>query len=359
MTDFMGKLAAFLTTSGSGNPNWTGEDVGGTPTNGFSSTLGTAAWSQAAVQSNTDDIQVAFQYDTGGPNYLGCYQYNHASGAGNYDNARSGPWDQNNDSGNGAASTSDATIDNERSVLISNTPIRYWAFCGRSPYVYAHIVVEESTGKYSHFGWGELQKFNDWQGGAYCYGQRHQGTFTNSQAVLTGSTALLDGYAEDGSSPNPTNDMEQFLATINIESLPNQASGGMWAVVGGGGQSDRGQDRQSNDGVGTDTDRELFVGGFRANEVARGWGWSVPNLAAGFVGAYPIACMYYDIDDTPSQIYGPMGVMPDVYGVNIDQFSPGDEITIGSDTFVLFPTREKAQSGTDVSRNQGIMYKKN
>lgn len=358
MADFWTKLAAFLTTAGAGNPNWTGEAITGA-TNGVNTSTGEAAFSQAAVQSNTNDIQVAFQWDTGSPRLAAVYQYNHASGAGNYNNSRAGPWDQDGDSGNGFAGTSDASIENQRYANISNTPVQYWAFCGRSPYVYAHIVVEDQADRFTHFGFGELHKFNDWTGGAYAYGQRHQGQFNNTQAMQTGSTALLDGFARDGNNPNPTNGMELFLATINTEGLPGQVANGMWSIVGGN-QSDRGFDRQSNDGVSSDIERMNFVGGFRANEIARSWGWSLPSPTRGFVGAYPIVTFYWDRDSSPAQFYGPMGQMPDVRGVNINQFSAGDEILIGSDTWVIFPTRWKAalnQAGS--SQYQGIMYKKN
>ncbi len=297
MADFWTKLAAFLTTSGAGNPNWTGEAVTGA-TNGVNTSTGVAAFSQAAVQTNTNDIQVAFQWDTTSPRVVGCYQYDHASGGGNYDNTRAGPWDQDNDSGGGFAGTADASLDDWRFANISNTPIQYWAFCGRSPQVYAHIVVEEQADRYTHFGFGELDKFNDWEGGAYCYGQRHQGQFTGSQAVQTGSTALLDGLCQDGGTPNPTNNMERFMATVRIENLPGQVANGKWAICAGN-QVDRGNDRQSNDGVSSDTLRMNFFGGFRANQIARSWGWSLPSPTRGFVGAYPITCMYFDRDSSP------------------------------------------------------------
>jgi hypothetical protein len=54
-------------------------------------------------------------------------------------------------------------------------------------------------------------------------------------------------------------------------------------------------------------------------------------------------------------------MMPDVRGVNIDQFEAGDERVIGGDTWVMFPAFRKGTTGSDTSatKHQGIMYKKN
>lgn len=355
LADLMTKLATFVTSTA----GWTGEAITGA-TNGVNTSTGEGAFSKAAQGTNTNDIQVAFQWDTTDPDHLAVYQYNHASGAGNYDNTRAGPWDQDGDSGNGHAGTADADIDDDRHVRITDTPIQYWAFAqsGASLEQYVYVVVEYDADRFNHFGFGEVQKFNDWDGGAFAYGQRHQGSFNNSQAVLSGSTALLDGLAADGGFPLPNN-MEEFVATLQIENLPQQVANGMWAVVMGGQSSaNLGTDRQSNDGVSSDTDRAHFVGGFRANEIARSYGNLVPSPLSGYVPAYPIMIWYWH--RSPSTVYGPMGVQPNVRGIAITNFAAGDEITVGSEVWKVFPTRWRSDSTSTfgTSRHQGIAYRK-
>lgn len=347
LADFMSKLYAFATTAGAGNPDWSADrDPGANP--------GEFAVSRAAIQSNTNDVQVAMGWDTGTPSNVAVYQYDHASGAGNYNAGRAGPWDQDNDSGNGFAGTANASIAAWRHVTIGNAPVQYWAFAGRSTHSYLHVVVQISSTQFVHFGWGELDKFNDWQGGAYAYGYFFGEATASNQTIQVISTQLLDGLLADGASV----DRERFAATINCESLPAQPAGGKWAVVMGN-QTDLGTDRQSNGG-GSDTARSLFIGGYRANEIARGFGGLPVSSAAGFVPAYPIMTWYWD-RSSGSVVYGPMGVMPDVRGVNMDQFTPGEERVIGSDTWVIFPSRYKGTSGSETgsSKNQGIMYLKN
>ena len=350
IADLISKLNTFLTTAGGGNPAWTADrHVGGS---------GEWAISKAALGSNTADIQVAFQWDTGAPRHLAIYQYNHASGAGNYNAGRAGPWDQDNDSGNGAASTSDAAIDDARMVdLAGDTPLQYWAFVTVSPVEAVYVVVQTTSAKYVHFGFGELVKFNDWNGGAYAYGMRMQGTITNSTAVQPGSTHLLDGLCKDGGAPNPTNAMELFMATIQCDGLPSQDGAGLWAIVGSN-QTDTGLDRQSNGG-GSDTVRANFAGGYRANEFAIAFGQALASPDAGFVPGYPIATFYWA--QSTGAVYGPMGMMVDVRGINIGDFAVEQEIVIGGDTWVVFPSHEKSTTTTQAAAtvNQGIMYKKN
>ena len=74
LADLVSKLNTFLTTGGGGNPAWTADR--------HVPASGEFAISKAALGTNTNDIQVAFQWDTATPDNLGVYQYNHASGAG-------------------------------------------------------------------------------------------------------------------------------------------------------------------------------------------------------------------------------------------------------------------------------------
>ena len=336
----MEKIYDFATLSGSGNPAWTGDvDPGSNP--------GEFAISIGALGVNTDDIQVACGWDTGSPDSIGIYQYNHASGAGNYNTGRAGPWDQDNDSGNGAASTTNATIAADRHAQIGNAPVRYWAFASETPVKYLHIVVESTADNFRHFGFGEIRKFQAWTGGAYAYGWRHPVNSGLNMSTQITATYLLDGYFSN------TNN-EEFLPTIHCESLPDQPAGGMFGVIAGN-QSTLGQDRQSNGG-GTNTDRVLFQGGLRAGVVAQQMGNLKITPATGFTPGYPLPLFY----TRSGEWYGPMGVMDGVRGVNIDQFVPGEQITVGGDTWVVFPLKRKSgDNDSGGTGNSGVMYRVN
>lgn len=343
MADFVSKLYTFLTTSGAGNPGWTADR--------HVPASGEMAVSKAALGTNTNDIQVAFQWDTTSPQYLGVYQYNHASGAGNY-NTGAAPYAQSNDSGNGAASTSDANLGNSRRLVVTDSPVQYWAFVTTTPVEAVYVVVEYTSGYFSHMSFGEVIKFNDWDGGAFCCGHRYQGVFNNNQTVQPGSTMLFDALAANGSNPNPTI-MYGYTATINIENLPSQQTSGMWGTFGNFTAASVGNDRQS-----TPRARDVLYGGYRGGEIGGSYGQLVASPTAGFVPGYPIAFVY-----APSggQVYGPMGVMPNVCGINIANFAAGDEITDGSSTWAVFPNRHRTDNSGEVgaSHYQGVAYLKN
>lgn len=346
--DLVSKIDAFLTTAGGGNPAWTPEDVDG---GGNSLDPATGEWAISKTGTH-DDIEVAFQYDAGGtPTVLGIYQYISGSGPGNYNNANS-PWAQTADSGNGAASTANATIATGRHVFIGSTPVQYWAFTSQSPEA-VDIIVETSDTVYTGFGFGELDlsETNDWTGGAYSYGWKFDSSPSTSVAIQRDASHLLDGLANDTSPA-----MQDFVATLHCESLTNQVAGGKWAVVMGSQPSGSlGNDRQAAPKA-----RAHFLGGFRGGAHAVGFGQFPGNIASGLINDYPIACYYWD--RSTDDLEGPMGFMPNARGVLMRNFQPEDEHVVDGDTWVVFPTRQRySGSGalTATSGYQGYMFRKN
>jgi hypothetical protein len=345
----MQKLDTFLTTGGAGNPGWTAEDADGSG-NSLDTTNG--VWAISKAGSGSQLVQIAAQWDTGTPDNLGLYQYYDSSGVGNYVRANN-PWGQIKDSGNGYAGTSNSNLDDERHAPIENSPLQYWAFTGDT---YAHIVVEIASGEYVHFGFGILDMFNDWTGGEYCYGQRFQGGVGTDVALQDKSTHLLDATCKGTSSP----DMAQQAATLRCEGMTDSPAGGLWAVcMGNQGASDLGNDRQS-----TPKGRIHVSGGFRAHSHALMFGSFAGTITQGLIPTYPIVAYHWDRDISGSSTMvdsiAPLGAMKDVRGINIRNFNGGDEVTIGSDTWVVFPSLKKGESGglTNTTGYQGIMYKK-
>jgi len=356
LQDLLTKLDTFLTTAGAGNPAWTAENV-----DGGGNSLDTATGRWAISKSNSDDsCEVAFQWDTASPNALGVYQYLSGSGPGNYNNANA-PWAQTDDSGNGAASSSDATLLTSRHVPIGNSPLQYWAFTGdtASSEVYAHIVVETSLDVFVHFGFGIANKFNDWTGGAYAYGYRVNNSSNNAVAVNVESTLLLDGLC-NGVAPGP--DMQFHGATMHIEGMTDSPVGGKWGVcMGNQSPSSFGQDRQT-----VPVDRIHVMGGCRGGPSATTFGQFLGTLSQGLVPGYPMVQWHFDRDiSTTSAQPGSVACisqMRDVRGISIANFQARDQITIGSDTWHVFPSGKRwpdTGSLNNTTGYQGLMYKEN
>lgn len=348
MVTFLESLQGFLTTGGAGNPGWTDEAAGGATYTGVDTTNGQWAVSKS---EGSNHVQIAGQWLPATPLNLALYQYFNAAGAGSYVDG-SNPWGQTNDSGNGysGGTITNANLDDERHVVIGNTPIRYWCFTGDNP-VYAYVVVETSSGVYVHFGFGLLEKYNDWTGGEFLYGHKSGG---GQVITATASNFFLDGRASGTNEQN-------FGATVRIESVSDSPASGKWGVVM--------SDSQSSAQLGVDgasVARLHIVGGYRAGTHFNRFACQPGTISSAIVPSSPIVIYHFDRNVSGSSSFtnswAPLGAMPGIRGLSIENFAPGDIVTIGSDDWYLFPTLTK-YSGTGVITNTtgyaGVMYKAN
>lgn len=347
VADLVSKLNTFLTTGGAGNPGWTADRH--VPASG--------EWAISKDGTTPGvSVEVAFQWSTASPGNLGIYQYRSGTGAGSY-NTGVAPYAQAGDSGNGAASTTNATLATARHAPLGSTPVQYWAFTGDNdagdPWVY--VVVEVSTGKFVSFGFGVLDKTNDWDGGEFCFGYRWNSSNTNASAFIVqpGSTVLLDGIMQnDVNTGNVSTNADLYVGTLRCENLPNQAVGGLWGVVMGNQTAALNNDRQSSPKA-----RVPFLGGARGGEFSRAGGPIPLTAAEAFVPGYPVAVIYRDRVPATEQFYGPMGFMPGVRCATMQAFAAGDEIVIGADTWTIFPMRSRSATNTaDTSGYAAIMF---
>lgn len=338
LADFVSKLNTFLTTGGAGNPGWSADRH--VPASG--------QWAVSKDDDSGEAVEVAFQWDTATPSALGIYQYFSGSGAGNY-NTGLAPYAQAADSGNGAASTSNASLDANRSARIGNTPVQYWCFASET-YANAYVVVETADGFYRHFGFGCIAKNNDWTGGSFAYGHKFLSGQSSNVAIQARSCMLLDGLA-NGTSPDA---MQSYAATIRCDNLMNQPASGLWAVhLGNQASGSLGNDRQ-----GSPQARIHFTGGFRAGLHALNFGQFPGSIASSLIPSYPLVTYHWD--RTSGNLVGPMGYMRDVRGIMLKNFQAEDTVTIGGDTWYLFPSFKRyVGSGalTDTTGYQGVMYK--
>lgn len=288
---------------------------------------GQAAWNRTA---SGVAIWVSVRWDTTSPNHLGIYQALGYSGG-------SQPGQHTDDSGNGAVSGTDATIDDERHVnALGPGPYTYWFF--EQDY-YVHIVVESAADVFKHFGWGALDKVGDWTGGEYAYGHYKAA----NGAIAVSDTLLLDGLFSDISGNN-----EARAATIHLENMPNQVASGKW-----------GQVWANNTGAQNDTAgvaKAHVQGGFRGGPTATRFGRYSAGSGSGGIPMYPIELYYQDVAN--SRVYY-LGAMKDIRGINIRFFAPREVVAIGGSDWYIFPSQQKS-TGSSVtgSNNQGIAYRR-
>lgn len=241
---------------------------------------------------------------------------------------------------NGVTAKSNGLLDDERSVPdIGDGPFTYHFFESDT---YLHVAVEISSGVWRHFGFGVLNpKRGDWTGGEYCYAHHH----ASNSLTSTVNQNLLDGLFL-----STTDSVKRRAATLHAEGLPGEPGASKWGQIWGNKSATT---TEPDDSAGED--KVTLQGGYKAGPIAQHFGFVAAGTTSGLVPMYPLAIFY--LRASSAEVYL-LGFVPDVRGVNISNFSPGQEITVGSDTWVVFPDSQKATSGGNASFNRGIAYKK-
>jgi hypothetical protein len=217
----------------------------------------------------------------------------------------------------------------------------YHFFAGEGSTPYIHVVVEVDPGRYRHFGFGNIEKVGDWAGGEYCYG--HYWAQGASAIDYPNSTDHQAGFDNGPDSNHGT-------MRLDGADFPNESSSTVWAVI------------TSATFLGNDTagnPRASVIGGARGGPWSHYLAWIPTSNTNAYKPLIPIGVMYVDQATSP-YTYNWLGQQPDVAVVNMKNLSPGDEITIGSDTWMVFPWVKKQYTLGDVeeSWNAGWAYKK-
>jgi hypothetical protein len=250
-------------------------------------------------------------------------------------------WAHTDDSGVGQANLSPVT--SERRVdRIGNGPFTKYYFFESDTYI--HVVLEYAPGLFRHFGAGILEKVGTWTGGEYATGS----IWYNSAGVQDYPIDTRHSLPWDASNSNAANDN----TTVHAEGMPGEPSGSTkWGVCWAG--TTAGNDRAA---VG----RLNMVGGLRGGPVTAAFSWLPANPSNGYIPLVPIPIFYRrDAGGTPEKWYH-LGFVPDVRVINIAHLEPGEEVTVGSDTWTMFPwiRKQYLKVNTDESWYGGLAYRK-
>lgn len=318
--DLINKLFTFAVTTIGGGGVWT-QDQLNTTTN------------EAALHHTAGaNIYVSFDWD--GTNSIGIHQALGYTGG-------NSPGTHPNDSGNG-----DTGALNERRVAgIGNGSGNYWFFSNfgaTADFIYV-VVLPDATSTYRHFGFGELIKVGDWTGGAFAYGHEWDTANANKDDPASGAHSfLLDGAASANANE---------CATVHMEGFQNAPASCKWGVCG-----------IKNITPGNDTagnGRYRIQGGARSGPYVETFLPFAPSVSTGLVPGIPIALFAINQTPTPDRAYF-MGFMPDCRMIQMGPFTAGQELTIGSETWKVFPAVRKQflQNDTEESWNMGVAYRK-
>lgn len=238
----------------------------------------------------------------------------------------------------------------------ATTPFEnYWFF--ESDF-YAHAVVEVATGIFRHFGMGSLVKIGRWWGGEYYYGSLwNQGTSFIDSALYNNHTVGLDGAVNNNQIGAHMYGRQIDKVTPFPDLVGRQSPESGWHVFLSTGESGTGA---GTDADGRDKGALSGMGPrFGAHHTLFQNGFSKFN---GFRPMYPIFVSTWYTGSTPDNFY-PLGFQPDVRTISMEgNLLPGDEFTIGTDTWVAFPVSRRREifvaDDTEYSGLMGIAYKK-
>lgn len=324
LEDLLAKLSTFATTTHGG---WT---------EGYLNT--TNGW----FELHKGSLSASFRYTKSGtPEHLSVHHATGFIGTGTAPGAHTA--DSDNGWNNSATGHTNTNLLSERCVSqIGNGPYpSYHFFADDVDNDYIHVVVETTSQTFRHFGFGTLDKFGDnWVGGEYAYGH-FQEQSTSSTGVAVATQVLLDGLGVTAA--------RRYAGTVRIASgLPNQGAA-VWGVSCAVASASILTDAAGNV-------RRQIHGGYRSGMTARGFGNAIGNLSAGAIPLQSIQAFYRDPSNP--RIYL-LGHMPDVRALNIRNFTPAQEVAIGSDTWVVFPVSIKtAALVAGRTLNAGIAYRK-
>lgn len=332
MIDLLTKLSVFAVANG-----WTEDELD----NG----AGVAGEGRFALSKN--NIFVSFKWNATTPLHLSVHQATAYSGANH-------PGEHTNDSGNGyndaSGRYSNTNLLTERCVSdLGDGPFpSYYFFENDASPAYLHVVVEKSSQTFRHFGMGEMEKFNDWTGGEYAYGHYHlETTGVNNIQGNNGNSCLLDGFFQTTGSGTA-----KRAATIRAEGFPHQGGSEKWLQCGG--YTTFTSEANWRDTAGNI--KRVANGGFRAGPLAYSIGQFSSNVTTGHIPLYALGLFLRDF--TNSFVYF-LGTVPDIRGVHLLELAAKQEVTIGSDTWVMFPTARRTNTDVENRTNfQGIAYKK-
>lgn len=285
---------------------------------------------------NNGSVYVQFRWDS-----TGAIAMFHSRG---FINTSTAPGNHTGDDGCGTVDASapyNATISNGRRINVGNGPYTAYHFFTDDTTKYIHVVLEYAPGLYRHFSFGTIDKIGTWTGGEYAVGHKWVAAITNST-----NSILWDG-ARGGGSAAEANE----CGSMHVEGMPNQSGGMQWLLFTNQ-ISNLSNDRGGNA-------RIAGPGGVRGqNPWLSSFGFFRANLLNGFLPLIPIPIWWRDTTPNPDQ-YMLLGFAPGAYMIQMANLTPGQEFTIGADTYQVFPGVRKQNLGvTDESRNMGMAYRK-
>lgn len=224
---------------------------------------------------------------------------------------------------------------------------------------YIHAVIQISTRKWRHFHIGRVEKYGTWVGGNYMFGhmvnqaggsitdpydQTHVMPFGGIRADNASSGPMKAGAVHcEGFAGSGVNNAVIWLTstTLGISRVSARSK-------------TTGNVNQSNYDMG-----HCKVMNY-ANHLGGGLQIIAKSLLANASPLVPMTVMG-KFEFNANESWAALGTIPDVFRVNMQNFTPGETITIGTDDYVIFPAVNSdiinTVNGDEYTGYEGYAYK--
>lgn len=189
-------------------------------------------------------------------------------------------------------------------------------FAGNAPTEYLHVVVEISSGIFRHMHFGELRKIGAYTGGTFFEAMYYNGTNTNyndspfsTYHHISFSSRSEDAGSRGGVRCDVDGNANYFAPFERAASYATPTASGLGALAGGSTGDDY---------------RSRFYDAFFLRSV---------NSWSGVTPLKPIKIRV----ERGANYYSEIGEVPGIRSILMSRFQPGDEFTIGSDVWKVFP----------------------
>lgn len=244
-----------------------------------------------------------------------------------------------------ASAPYNAAVSSGRRITVGNGPYTAYHFFTDGTTKYIHVVLEYSPGLYRHFSFGTINKVGTWTGGQYAAAMS---IGANPGLVSSSTHNILWSGCNSGTTTTDANNS----SSVRVEGMPNQTGSMRWMLLTLQ-TANLGNDRAGNA-------RIACPGGFvGCNPWLTRYGFFRASLLNGFLPLIKIPIFWRDTAPAPDT-YMLLGFVPDVFHIQMANLAPGQEFTIGGDTYMVFPIIRKQNTSTSVeeSKNAGVVYRK-
>jgi hypothetical protein len=219
--------------------------------------------------------------------------------------------------------------------------VAYHVFAGanRAGESYLHVVVEVTAGSFRHFGVGTLNRLGVVTNGSYAYGNRwHWNAINASDSINSTFNQVPWDSTEDA---NPFNLDGGLNSRGTIIRADSDSVSPRYCVLFG-----------SSSGLGVNFARGFAVPPFfgRPSPTVNASALAIP-AASGLTGRAMLAPLWVAIL-RPGNLWSPLGSPQDIRAVNMSNITPGAAITLGPDTWRVFPVIRK--NGIGSQENSGV-----